>query len=169
MRTELKGTIALGAAAAVLIGAGGTLAFWRDALEVPGVSPSSGELKLLTETCGDWLLDGGATYTTQLLVPGDTLTRTCTAELQATGAHLEADITVGGGAATGLLATHLEVDADYTVDGVGGVTTVTSDDDGETIEAVVTVTFPYGTLDNTSQDLSAVLSDFVVTLTQAPH
>ena len=52
---------------------------------------------------------------------------------------------------------------------VGGnaVTQITEANDGDTLEAEVTVTFPIGgSVDNTSQDQTATLSAFTVTATQ---
>jgi alternate signal-mediated exported protein len=79
LNSTTKGSLAAVVAALLLTGGAGTLAYWNDTENVPGGPISSGQLDLGTPACGaGWVLDGGATLTTQLIVPGDTLTKTCT-------------------------------------------------------------------------------------------
>src|SRR5205085_10847187 len=96
MKKSTKGALATSAAAVLLLGGAGTLAFWNDSATVPGGTVQSGQLELGAPDCGaGWTLDDGSLFTTQLLVPGDSLTKVCTVDLLATGAHLGADLVVG--------------------------------------------------------------------------
>lgn len=171
MDKTFKGAVAAGGAAVLLLGGLGTLAFWTDDETVTGGSISSGQLSLGEPDCGTgWSLDGGAVWTTQLLVPGDTLTKTCTIDLVADGEHLGADLeleTTSFTTSNGL-TDDLAASAVFTV---GGATTtqVTSADDNKTtpeISVVVSVVFDGPTAVNASQNLTAVLNDLTFTATQ---
>lgn len=170
MKRTIKGAVAAGGAALLLTGGMGTLAFWSDEETVTGRSITSGELALGAPQCGSWTLDGGAVYAAQLLVPGDSVTRTCTLDLVATGDHVAATLALeaaGFTAANGLTA-DLTPTAVFTVNDATK-TTITSDDDtGATneIEVVVTVDFDGAGAVNASQDLTAVLDDLTFTATQ---
>jgi alternate signal-mediated exported protein len=131
---------------------------------------SSGRLELGTPDCGaGWTLDGGTPYTTQQIVPGDTLTKTCTIDLVATGSHLGADLSIGAptwAAANGLTA-ELAPTATFEVNGAT-TTHITSADDigaGE-IVATLQVVFDGPAATNASQNLSAVLQALAITATQ---
>jgi alternate signal-mediated exported protein len=170
MNKTMKGALAAGAAGALLLGGAGSLAFWSDSSDVPGASITSGELKLGAPDCGDgWLLDGGAAYSTQLLVPGDTLTKTCTIDLTATGAHLGADLAIATptwSAANGLTA-ELSPTATFTVNGATTDHVTSADDTGTgEISAELTVTFDGDTASNDSEDLTAALDAVTITATQ---
>jgi len=98
------------------------------------------------------VLDGGATLTNQLIVPGDTLTKTCTINLIARGEHLGADLTIGTAAFNGASRNHI----------------TDADDTGATNEIIATigVTFNGPTATNASQNLTATLNTIAVTATQ---
>jgi alternate signal-mediated exported protein len=110
-----------------------------------------------------------------LIVPGDSIQKTCTFAVAATGDHLEAAVTAPSTvtvtptpAAPSLEVT---VAATYDVNGTaladGG--TITEANDGQTLSANFVVTFPYGTDAiniNDTQDLNALLGSLTVTLTQ---
>src|SRR4051794_282011 len=118
MNKSTKGALATSAAAVLLLGGAGTLAYWNDSATVPGGTVQSGQLELGAPVCGaGWTLDGGTAFTTQLLVPGDTLTKVCTVDLVATGEHLGADLVVdtpSWGASNPLIA-QLAAAATFTV------------------------------------------------------
>lgn len=168
-----KGALAATAAGVLLLGGAGSLAYWNSTQSVAGSDVSTGHLKLTSPACGDgWLLDGGATYSTQLLVPGDTLTKVCSFEVDASGAHLTADLdttspNVSGAAA---LLAELDVSADYTVNGDPVAATDVPVEDGDVIEATIVIDWQYGVLDNDSNvspaGLSATLDTITVTATQ---
>lgn len=167
-----KGALAATAAAGLLAGGAGSLAYWNSTQDVTGADVTGGHLKLATPDCGaGWTLDGGATYTTQLLVPGDTLTKVCSFTLDAAGEHLAADFDTTAPSLTGdqALLDELAVTATYTVNGTAVGSSNVAVADGDVIEATIVVDWAYGTLDNDSNvvtGLSAALDTVTVTATQ---
>ncbi|GAA2003924.1 MULTISPECIES: alternate-type signal peptide domain-containing protein [Nocardioides] len=173
MRTIVKGSLAAGAGVVLLLGGAGTLAVWTDAEDLPGTGSTSGYLDLTDPVCDPWELDGGAAFTTQLIVPGDELSHRCTFTLDAAGEHLSATFETSDPVVTetNALVDDLVVSTAYTVAGVpvdpeaGGVAV----QDGDVVTAVVTVSFPLGS-DNASNvptaGLQATLEDITVTATQ---
>lgn len=173
MDTTLKGALAAGAAAVLLVGGAGTLAFWDDEETVTGTAISSGELKLGEPVCGAWQLNGAGAFTTQLIVPGDQLTRTCTVDLIAAGENLEADLVLTSpdlGTSNGLVD-ELDATAEFTVDGVGATSVTEADDGGPTVTdeigVEVTVDLDFTDATNASQDLTATLAALTLSLTQS--
>ena len=154
MQKSTKGALAASAAAVLLLGGAGSLAYWTDAATVDGGSITSGHLKLTTPSCGGWTIDGGAAFnaTTGRVVPGDTLTKVCTFSVDASGDHLKANFTAAAAANTGdsALLSKVTIGATYKV----GATTVSGTAvpvaNGDTVTATITVDFPYGTVDNTT-------------------
>jgi alternate signal-mediated exported protein len=170
MKNSLKGSLAAVAAAILLLGGAGSLAYWNDSESVPGASVSSGRLALGTPDCGaGWTLDGGAAYTTQQIVPGDTLTKTCTIDLVATGTHLGADLAIGTPtwtAANGLTA-ELTPSATFQVNGATTTHITSADDTGAgEIVATIQVVFTGPAATNASQNLTAELQALAITATQ---
>lgn len=170
MKKSHKGALAAGAAAVLLLGGAGTLAFWSDTADVPGGSITSGSLALGAPDCdAGWTLDGGTPYTDQLLVPGDTLTKVCTVDLQATGEHLGATLGIATPTwgASNALTGELTADATFTVNGASATTVTEADDTGtDEIEATVSVVFNGPSATNASRELNAVLNDVTITATQ---
>lgn len=178
MRNSTKGAIAASAAAALLLGGAGSLAYWSDSKTVSGGAISSGSLSLTQEagqTCGSWKLDaagGPTTYTpgVTLVVPGDVITKTCDYTVHASGAHLKATLAMDATSITGsnALSAALTPSASYLLDG-GAVATgrsITAADDGHVLNAQISVTFAAATTGLTAQGMSAGLDDLVVSLTQ---
>ena len=173
MNRTTKGALAGGAAAVLLLGGAGTLAFWTDTEVVTGTDIDSGHLQLVSPTCTGWLLDGGAAYTTQLLVPGDTLTQVCSYTVDATGSHLTAsfDATAPAGlTGDAALLAELSFTDTYKVNTIVSGDTDVPIVDNDVVEATLTITWPYGTVaDNDSNvllGLSASLADVTVVATQ---
>lgn len=172
MKKSTKGALAASAAGVLLLGGAGSLAFWTSDTTVGGGSIASGHLKLSAASCpGGWTIDGGDPYVAQLLVPGDTITKVCTFTVDAVGDHLTASFDASAPDLTGdpELTAELDVNAAYEVNstpvGATGVAVV----DGDTVTATITVDWPYGTENNTSNDpagFAAVLDDITVTATQ---
>lgn len=165
-----KGALAAGVAALLLLGGAGTLAYWSATATVPGSPIESGELKLGAPVCpAGWTLDAGAPFTTQLIVPGDVLTKVCTIDLIATGDHLGATLAIGTAAFTSsnALVDELDAEATFTVNGVPTNQITEADDTGTAeISATITVTFDGPAATNASQDLQAALDSVAVTATQ---
>ncbi|MEN8674165.1 alternate-type signal peptide domain-containing protein [Nocardioides sp.] len=174
MNKTTKGSLAAGAAAVLLLGGAGSLAYWTDNATVDGTSITSGYMKLTDPDCGDgWLLEGVA-YTDQLLVPGDTLTKSCTFVLNAEGDNLLADFDVDAGdELTGdqVLLDELVPDVAYTVNGGTVGTSDVAVANADVIGVDLEIDWPYGVEDNDSNvdggGLTATLDQIVFTVTQS--
>lgn len=181
MKKTTKGALAAGAAAVLLLGGAGSLAYWSDSDNVNGGTFATGNVALAANDCSTapW------TYTTTNhatgdvvdgLVPGDSITKDCTATVTGTGDHLYASLDVpdtvtytSTPASTTLSAT---VATTFDVDG----TTYSSGDafavptGTHTVTVHYTVTFPYGdataTNANDTQSLTVNLDAITLTLTQ---
>ncbi len=164
-----KGALAAGVAAVLLMGGASTLAFWTDGESIEGTPITSGELKLGTPVCGSWLLDGATTFTNQLIVPGDVLSRVCTIDLIATGEHLGATLGISPVAfgTPNALTGQLTSSAAFLVNGAS-TTTITEANDTNTgeIVATITVSFNGGVITNLSQALTSAINNVSVTATQ---
>lgn len=171
MKKSTKGAVAAGAAAALLLGGAGSLAYWNATGSITGGTITAGKLTLTAEDTGTWTLNGEAVsnISSVRVVPGDELEFTGSYEIGAVGDNLEADLAVTGGAASGTLASYATVVPTFTLDGttVTGTTEVTEDNDGDVVDAVITIDFPFGTTaNNNSQQTTLNLADIGVTLTQ---
>jgi len=176
MNKSSKGLLAAATGGVLLLGGAGSLAYWTDSVSVGGGTINSGKLALSDTTSGTcaaaaWKIDSaenpaGVTFdpATDTLVPGDVITKKCTYTVGADGTHLRANLTATGGATTGALAAALTTSATFTVGGAAA-TSVTEDNDGDVLEATISITFKPAS-DNTTQVQNASLSDFVVALQQ---
>ena len=171
MNKSTKGAIAASAAAVLLLGGAGSLAYWNAEGDIAGGTITAGELKLTAPVAGVWTLNGTNVpdVSTVKIVPGDKLVYTGEWTIKATGQNLKADVDVTGITASGALASKVTVTDTYLV----GTTApagdrITSADDGKKLKATVTVDLPYGSaVDNTSQALSMSLSGVKVSVKQA--
>jgi alternate signal-mediated exported protein len=178
MRRSTKGALAASAAATLLLGGAGSLAYWNSSQTISGGDIVSGTLTLTQEagqTCSAWTLDtagGASTYTpgTTLVVPGDVITKDCDFTVTAKGAHLAATLSMDATSVTGDadLAGALTAAAAYTLDGTPVATgaTITSANDGQVVHATISVTFTSTTSGVTAQGMTASLADVVVGLQQ---
>ncbi|TSD55698.1 alternate-type signal peptide domain-containing protein [Aeromicrobium piscarium] len=180
MRKTTKGALAAGAAAALLIGGAGTLAYWTAEDSADGGPVASGNLTLASnDDCDTWVYAAGsasAGETVTAFVPGDVVTTTCSFAVGATGDNLAATVdvpdslefTVPADAASFAA----DVDASFTLGGaaLADDATITEDNDGDVLAATFLVEFPYGdaTAVNVDdmQDITATLDTLTVTLTQ---
>lgn len=169
MKKSTKGAVAAASAAVLLMGGAGSLAVWSDSQATPTATVQAGQLKLAVPTCDAWKLDthedaSGATFdpAKDKLVPGDVLTRDCTATVTAEGNHLRATVS----ATTPTMSSPaFEVSASkLQVDGVES-TEFTEAANGKKLKTTVTVTFK-GSSDNTTQNVSTTLSAITLTATQ---
>lgn len=177
MNRTTKGALAGGAAAVLLLGGVGTLAFWTDTETIPGSNINAGHLAITTDVtntgCGAWTLDSGesapGTYTSgDPIVPGDVLTKVCNYTIDAAGNHLRATLgissptlTVGTGSFGSDVTTSV---SDIKVNNVAA-TTFTEANDGQKLSATVVVTFAT-TSTNSTQDATAILEDLTLTANQ---
>ena len=175
-----KAAIATGGAAVLLVGGGGTLAYWTADASATGTALTSGTLTATDGSCDPWeftAADGGGAVT--LVVPGDEVQTTCTVTVQGTGDHLGVTAALADDTAafaeTNALATALApslATSDVLVDGTPADADGVSIADGASHEVSVTVTasFPYGsTADNTTNvpgGLTATLDDVTITVQQ---
>lgn len=175
MKKSTKGALAAAAAAVLLLGGAGTLAYWTSSQDVDGGEISTGELALGAPDCGAWQLDSAEsaplTYADgDPLVPGDVLTKTCTAELTAVGNHMRGTIEASQPEIDGPLDGAFVVDtADLTVNGAAA-TAFTEANNGQDVGITITVTFTDpGTEDNAYNvpgGLSDTLDDITLTAVQ---
>jgi alternate signal-mediated exported protein len=195
MNKTTKGALAASAAAILLMGGAGSLAYWTAEAEADGGSIAAGNLQLTDGDCdGDWTHVGGpsADDTVELFVPGDEITKQCTFTLTATGDNLAAEV---GVPSTVEYSTGPEDDDDYveplsltteatfevtdtatpaTTRALANEDVVTDADDGSTITATINVTIPFGTAAdattpvnvNDTKNLVATLDALTVSLTQ---
>lgn len=175
MKKSTKGAFAAGAAAVLLLGGAGSLAYWSQGATVNAGSFKTGTLGLTAGTCdANWTYASGsdAGNAATLIVPGDVIQKKCTYTITATGDHLTAALTTPSTVAFTPAATgsnKMTVAATYQLAG-NPVTEVTSANNGQTVTATIAVTFPFGdataTDINDTQGLTESLNDLTVTLTQ---
>jgi len=171
MKKSTKGALAAGAAASLLLGGAGSLAYWTSTGTVNGTAIRSGHLKLVSPSCSGWKLDDNNLLTNaDRIVPGEVLTQVCTYTVDAVGTHIGAsfDVTNPSWVASNGLTGELNPVATYKV----GTTTVAPSTpvsvvNGDVIEATVKVTFDGAGATNASENLSATLNDITVTATQS--
>jgi alternate signal-mediated exported protein len=172
MNKSTKGAIAAGAAAALLLGGAGSLAYWNAEGSIAGGSITAGALKLTNPTTGEWTLNGDEVTNIDnvRVVPGDELVYTGSWTIVATGDNLAADVDVTGFDASGDLADFVDLTDSYLVNSLPATNDrITSANNGQTLAATVTVDFPWGGTGadrNDSQTLSLDLDDVKVALTQ---
>jgi alternate signal-mediated exported protein len=175
MKKSTKGALAAAAAAFLLLGGAGTLAYWTDDADVDGGAVDSGSIELQNVLCAtDWSYDDAVgTGTVANIVPGDTIVKQCTADLVLLGDHIGATVDISDASLTSTngLVDELDIDAVLT-DPAGGVV------DGEGTHPVtidITVDFPYGTVsapdpttgdDNDSQLDTATLDTITLVAVQ---
>ena len=98
MKKSYKGALAASAAGVILLGGAGSLAYWNATGDVPGGDITSGESARQAVPLRRLAARRGATRSPQRLaskvVPGDSITKTCTFTVVATGDHLTADLSV---------------------------------------------------------------------------
>lgn len=173
MNKATKGALAAVAGGTLMLGGAGSLAYWTGSGNVTGTNISSGELTLSAIDCTtgaeahEWEFDNGDPFTgTELIVPGDTLSKECDATLTLTGEHVGATLGITTPtfsnsnalvtALAGTTATFTVEEAAYAPITAAGV---------YDIHVVVSVPFPTGA-DNTTRNLSTALQNVTVTATQ---
>ncbi len=156
MKKSTKGAVAAGAAAVLLLGGAGSLAYWTDDTTVDGGTIEAGSITLDSMDCDGFVYDSDGTDV-NLVVPGDVVTNDCDVTLVLEGDNIGATLQIDDAsvaAATAALAAD-EALADSADAGL--VPTVTLlDDNGDEITgpiegagtydltAQISVTFPYG-------------------------
>lgn len=191
MNKTTKGALAASAAAVLLAGGAGTLAFWTDEATVNGGSINSGTLGIAplgTPSCdANWVYAEGAAKagsTVNLFVPGDKVTKKCTFRIAATGDNLSA--TIEAPASVPVTATPasasfvINLGATYAISGgsnpraiVNGGN-ISSADNNATLTATFVATIPFGTNEsgnpkvnaNDTKTINAALGNLTVKVAQ---
>lgn len=102
MNKLTKGAIAAAAGVALLLGGGGTLAYWNASTSVGAGTIQSGNLAVATSGTGAWKdADGAIDLDTFRAVPGDKLTFTQDLTITASGDNLLFTVGIARGAFTG--------------------------------------------------------------------
>lgn len=187
MNKSYKGALAAGAAGTLLLGGAGSLAYWNSTATADSGAITSGTLGLTGVGCDSaWKYNGGTAdgTTVVLVVPGDSITKSCTFTVAATGDHLSATLAAPSTVAytkTPATATSdkLTVATTYAINRATTASLVngdkiTSTDNTKTITAKFVVTMPFGTAPgatnpvnvNDTQGLTATLNALTVTATQ---
>lgn len=173
MKKSTKGALAAGTAAFLLLGGGGTLAYWTATADVEAGAITAGSLTITSPSCGaNWTDSGG---NVAVAVPGDELTKTCTFVVNGTGDNLEAlltysvpDITTSAyNTAETTAGEKATLGVTWTWNDDSAITgnKITSADSGKTVKAVLALNIPYGTEDNATQLKNIVSATDKVTLT----
>lgn len=172
MKKSTKGAVAAASAAVLLMGGAGSLAFWSDTQSVDGSTVTAGEMSLAKPKCDPWKLDthedaSGAIFdpTKDKLVPGDVLTRDCTAKVTAVGNHLRATVTASAPTLSGANKDAFTVTATGLTIGNVAAPEFTEDANGKDLKTTVTVTFKSAS-GNGTQKLAATLDDITLVATQ---
>jgi alternate signal-mediated exported protein len=183
MNKFTKASIATGAGIVLLLGGGGTLAYWNAEAGAGAGTINAGTLGITAGAAGTWTDANGdaiADITNYLVVPGDTVTFTRTFTVDATGENLKADLSVDTSSiVAGDWDDELTTTAVYSVDGgTTSITQITDDNDGDTLTVSVTIAFAFDgdvanntpiaedDVNNDSQGDSVNLSNLKVVLTQ---
>ena len=162
MKKSTKGVVAAGAAAAILLGGAGTLAYWTAQDTVDAGDITSGSITLTDVVCGaDWLEDGVAVA---LIVPGDTVTKQCTGTLTLVGDHIGATVALDDASvATAEAAFNDEVDITATM--TSPAATVTTPDVYD-VTVYITAVFDGAGATNESQGDTGDLNALELVATQ---
>jgi alternate signal-mediated exported protein len=173
MFKSAKGALAAAAAGALLLGGAGSLAYWNGTQDVPGGTFTSGYLRINDVDCASaaWTIDGGADYTTQRIVPGDVLTKTCDFTIDGVGDHMTVslDTATPAWSATNALTDDLAVDATFVGLTSGALSDPAVVEKDETVTATITVTFDPASGNETNlptAGLQAALDGVTITATQ---
>src|SRR5690606_7337027 len=150
-----KGLLAAVAAATLLVGGAGTLAYWTADQTVAAGSLTSGSISLGEVDCdGGWRHSSDNAIVTEL-VPGDSITQVYAVDLTLVGDNIGATLTVADISAEGPLASALTF-SEVTLAGTGVVDNEVVGAGTYSVTASVTADFPYGTApDNSTQGITA--------------
>lgn len=160
MKKSMKGTIAIAAGIALLLGGGGSLAYWQGSAQSSATTIQSGELSVALTSGATWQVKRGSTTTditgtlaSFKMVPGDTIVYTVPFQTKANGTNLTATGAINWGGYS-VVPAHLTSSAAGTYNAAaitGGAFTVA----GGTAngQLVFTLTWPFGT--NATNDTAA--------------
>ncbi|KRB74132.1 hypothetical protein ASE01_19310 [Nocardioides sp. Root190] len=163
MKKTTKGALAAGSAAVLLMGGASTLAFWSDTGNADAGTITAGSFELGDVICDDDWTEGADVIT--LLVPGDTITKTCTGTLTITGEHVGATVSLtptSVAAAEAAFGGEIDITATLTAPTAGAI-----DEPGaHAVTVEIEVDFPYGPATNGSQNDTAALDTLALEAVQ---
>lgn len=175
MKRSTKGALAAGGAAFLLLGGAGSLAYWTESADVAGGSIESGHLEVVNNDCGTagWTLDGGSALgAATRIVPGDSLAKECSFEIDGEGDHFDnVGITIAApsweaGSDSELTSALGTVSATYTGSTVGAIVSGATIPVGEVVTASFSMTFNSATTGDVAEDAVATLDSIAITVTQ---
>lgn len=163
MKKTTKGALAAGAAAVLLLGGAGTIAYWTAEATVEAGSLEAGSMTLSDVACGETWQEDGADVA--LIVPGDTLRKTCTGTLVLEGDHIGATVALDDASVTTAEAAfggEVDIDASMTAPAAAVIAP-----GSHAITVVITAAFD-ATLDNdeTFMNATATLNALELTAVQ---
>lgn len=126
MNRMSKGAVAVGVGIVLLLGGGGTFAYWNASVASSGGTIAAGDLNLVANGTGAWTDRNGATVdiSSYKVVPGDLLTYTQKLDVTLVGNKIAANLTVDAPAATGnFTATNIKTGAITLTNSAGGAIT----------------------------------------------
>ncbi|WP_374316355.1 alternate-type signal peptide domain-containing protein [Microbacterium sp.] len=104
MKKSMKGTIAIAAGIALLLGGGGSLAYWQGSASTTSATIQTGELNVALTSGATWQVKRGSTTTditstlaSYKMVPGDQIIYTVPFQTKANGTNLTATGAVSWG------------------------------------------------------------------------
>ncbi|WP_461470863.1 alternate-type signal peptide domain-containing protein [Microbacterium sp. HJ5] len=152
MKKSMKGTIAIAAGIALLLGGSGSLAYWQGSAQVSSATVQTGELSVALTSGATWQVKRGSTTTditstlsSFKMVPGDTVVYTVPFQTKANGTNLTAGGAINWGGYAAVPA-HLtsSVAGTYNSAAISGsaFTVASGTANGQ---LVFTLTWPFGT------------------------
>ena len=161
MKKSTKGAIAASAAGVLLLGGAGSLAYWTQNQPVDGGTIASGSLTLSEVTCDAAWKEGALTVAK--IVPGDTITKSCTGTLTLVGDHIGATVELDADSVAAVeTAFNNEVTITSTLTEPAAAITAPGAHD---VTVAISVAFAT-TATNVSQDVTQTLDDLELTATQ---
>ncbi len=160
MKKSMKGTIAIAAGIALLLGGGGSLAYWQGTASTSSATIQTGELSVSLTSGATWQVKRGATTTpianisTFKMVPGDQVIYTVPFQTVAAGTNLTAGGTIAWGGYSSIPA-HLTSTATgtYNSTAISGTTFTVVPNATANGSLVFTLTWPFGA--NATNDTAA--------------
>jgi alternate signal-mediated exported protein len=165
--TLIKGAAAIAVGAGLLLGGGGTLAWWNAADSAAPGTIAAGDLNVAKAGAGVWTDRAGNTIdiTSSKVVPGDKLTFTQTLDVTLTGNKMAAELTATGtGAANGFTPANVVVTTPVLTSGGTVITNPLTT--SKTVTATITFEFKSTTAGRTDTIASYDLGNVAFTLTQ---
>lgn len=143
MKSSTKGVLAVGGAAALLLGGAGTLAYWTDDATVDAGAITAGSIELTALACEGFVYADDTAAT--LIVPGDIVTNDCDVTLVLEGDNIGATLAIDPTTLPEDNALADELEAEVTLlDEAGTEVSVIEGAGTYTVTAQIEIEFGYG-------------------------